>query len=144
MINCFTRLTTQYTRRINTLIACSCVKHIRASVGIFKSHCLIQSQDFSLSLPSVISVINSPYICFSFQFSTLFSFSDFLKSFFETLSRNFTIPTCLRIPTCFRFSTCLTPWSKCSSESLRYHPRLFSFLYYSVQVYYRINVTIIE
>ena len=52
-----------------------------ASLGIFNSHLLNQGYDFSLSVPSGISQINCPYICFSFQFSTSFSFSDFLKSF---------------------------------------------------------------
>ena len=53
------------------------------------SHFLIQSQDFSLSIPSGISLINCPYICFSFQFSNLFSFNDFLKSLFERLQNKY-------------------------------------------------------
>ena len=65
-----------------------------------------------------ITFSNSPYICFPFQFSVLFSFSNFLKFFFETLFLN------------FRILTCFTSWSKFSFEfwSLSYHPRLFSLL----------------
>ena len=37
-------------------------EHIMAVVGIFKLHFLIQIQDFSLSVPSGISVISCPYI----------------------------------------------------------------------------------
>ena len=67
-------------------LACSCAEHINASLGIFKSRFLNQSYGFSFSVPSDIYLINCLYIYFSFQFSTIFSFSDFLKPFFETLS----------------------------------------------------------
>ena len=112
------------------------------------SHFLIQSQDFSLSIPSGISLINCPYICFSFQFSNLFSFNDFLKSLFKRLQNKYRnvrervemvewnkrwsppIPCCpenlieQKTKNC-SILTRLTLWSKLSSEFLRYQPRLF-------------------
>ena len=72
----------------------------QATVCVFKSQFHFQSQDYSLSVPPGISLINCLYIFSSLQFSTLFSFTNFSKSFSETVSTNFII------------LTCFTPWRK--------------------------------
>ena len=85
------------------------VKSISGLHLVFLNHIFSTRARTFLCLCLLASLLNRPYICFSFQIS----FSDFLKSFFKTLSLN------------FRILAWFTPWSKFAFEFLRYHPRLF-------------------
>ena len=104
MTNFFACLTTHRTKSwINTFInvvfdvVCSyCLflcRLYQATVCVFKSQFHFQGEDYSLSVPPDISLINCIYIFSSLQFSILFSFSNFPKSLSETVSDNFIILT---------------------------------------------------
>ena len=80
------------------------------------SNFIFSTREIYFAVSSGISLINCSYNSLSFQFSTLFSLSDFFKSFLKIL---FLI---------FKILTWFTPWRKFSFEFLRFHFFFFQFI----------------
>ena len=91
LTNCTTHSTRKSTNTffnvvfdIVVLIACSCAEHIRASLGILKSHFLKQSQDFSVSFLICLCLQKLSIHLFLCPVFYHILIQQFLKIFFET------------------------------------------------------------